>query len=402
MAHHAVVGVWDAALAGGLLGAGFLLTAHAALADRRRVAAIAAGTLVGLALFEIGARTLLPPRPRFPSSAGVHVWLADSIRASRETQGWDMLSREMACTIAYGGAYRGLVDDVGEGGERFPSRYTPRPDALRRELHVGDSMVFGLGVDRGDTFTAALAALEPTTEHVNAGIPGLAPDAYLVILQAWAARQHFDVVTMYLFEGNDLRDLDAPFPCCGFAALLAYDGAAARQRCPTPVAADLDRAGLEWLRYNSPPPYLLRALSDDSAAAAYLGALLVDAGHRHSLTSTAAPEERLQHLGAILRTARDELAARGTVFRVVLLPGRVDAAEERDAAGELDQMIAVARELGIPALDLTPVLRAALQAGRDLFVRPFDPHFSRDGHRLVAEWLHRAWGSPADAAAAGQ
>ena len=386
---YPVVGLWDAGFAGFLFGVGIVMGGHETFADPRRIRAIGLGTLIGLLLLEGFVSSFLPPAPRFPSSAGVHLLLADSIRASAETQGWDMRSRELACTVVYGERYRGILDVSHETDVRFPAPYAARADARRRELHVGDSMVFGLGVARNATFTAALEALEPATEHVNAGIPGLAPDAYLAILDTWTARQRFDVVTMYLFDANDVRDLDGPFPCCGFAPLLAYDGRAARLRCPEPTSIDLARAGFEWLHYNSPPPYLMRALVDYSAAAAYLGALMVDAGHRYSLTSTSNPNERMQHLGIILRTARDELHRRGTAFRVVILPGNLERTGE--AFDEHAQIVALAHDLGIPLLDATGVLRAAVADRRDIFVRPFDPHFNSEGHRLIAEWLHRGW-----------
>ncbi len=282
-----------------------------------------------------------------------------------------------------------MMDARDETAVRFPSRYTARPDTPRRELHVGDSMVFGLGVERDETFTAELEALEPTTEHVNAGIPGLAPDAYLAVLEAWIARQRFDAVTMYLFDSNDLRDLDGPYPCCGFAPLLTYDDGTPQLRCPTPTVFDVSASGFEWLRYNSPPPFVLRALVDDSAAAAHVAAALVAAGQRYSLTSVSTPAERREHLVAILRAARDQLARRGTAFRVVVFPAHVDAVGGASRAH--DEFVELVTPLGLPLLDATPVLRAAVAEQREIFLRPFDPHFSRAGHRLIAAWLHDAW-----------
>jgi hypothetical protein len=49
-----------------------------------------------------------------------------------------------------------------------PRRFVPRPQALERVLHVGDSMTFGFGVDRDRAFPSVLARLEPGTEHINA------------------------------------------------------------------------------------------------------------------------------------------------------------------------------------------------------------------------------------------
>jgi len=389
---YPVIGLWDAVAAGLFLGVGFIATAHRAFAARDRLLSVAAGSAVGLVLLEIGASFFLPPPPRFPTSAGAHFLLADAINASRQHQSWDFRSREIACAVVYGEQYRGMLPRD-ETAVRFPSRYTPRSGPQRRELHVGDSMVFGLGVERDQTFVAALEALEPTTEHVNAGIPGLAPDAYLAVLETWVATQRFDVVTMYLFECNDLRDLDGPYPCCGFAPLLVYDDPAPHLRCATPTAFDVATAGLEWLRYNSPPPYLLRVLVDDFAAAAHVAAMLVEAGQRYSLTSRSTAAERREHLAAILRAARDELARRGTAFRVVIFPAHLEPLRpESPEQRELDELVT---ELGIPMLNAFAVLGAAVAAHREIFLRPFDPHFNPAGHRLIAEWLHDAWPNPA-------
>jgi hypothetical protein len=195
-------------------------------------------------------------------------------------------------------------------------------------------------------------------------------------------------VTVYLFEGNDLRDLDGPYPCCAFAPLLVYDDAAPRLRCPTPTPFDVGAAGFEWVRYNSPPPYFLRVLVDDFAAAAHVAAALVDAGHRYSLTSVSTSAEQHAHLAAILRAARDALARRGTAFRVVIFPS--DAASAGGDSRAHDELVGLVRELGAPLLDATPVLRTALAEHRDIFQRPFDPHFNPAGHRLIAEWIRDA------------
>jgi hypothetical protein len=388
-AWHPVLGLWDAVAEGLLVGVGFVAGAHRRLATRDRLVTLAGGIVVGLLLLEIGARLFLPPPPRFPTWAGVHFFLDDAIRASTFHQAWDFRSRELACTVVYGGQYRGMLETGGDPETRFPSRYVPRAGAARRELHVGDSLVFGLGVARHQTFTAALETLEPTTEHVNAGIPGLAPDAYLAVLETWIERQRFDAVTMYLYEGNDIRDLDGPYPCCDFAPLLTYDDPAPHLRCAIPTPFDVGAAGFEWIRYNSPPPYLLRILVDRSVAAAHLAGALISVGQASSLTSTATEPQRWSHLAAILTAARDELARRGIAFRVVLFPSDPEPSGAEPPQHAL--LLALVGRLGIPFLDATPLLRTATAEHRDIFLRPLDPHFNRAGHELVAEWIHASW-----------
>jgi len=55
-------------------------------------------------------------------------------------------------------------------------------------------------VRRFGTFTADLERLEPGTQHINGGIPGTAPDAYLVVLRQWLALHNVDLAVMYIFE----------------------------------------------------------------------------------------------------------------------------------------------------------------------------------------------------------
>lgn len=385
-----LVGCWDAAFEGLLLGSGVLLGAHRAFAGRREIALCAGAVAASLLLLESAARWLLPPAPAFPSSAGVHLRLAAAIRAAGETQAADMISREFACSVIYGTQYSGLIDVTARSEIERPDRYVPRPDATRRVLHIGDSMVFGLGVARGETFIAELRRLEPDVEHINGGIPGLAPDGYFAVLERWLATQRFDAVVMYVFEGNDLRDLDGPFPCCGWEPLLAYDSGAAGLRCTVPTGVDLRHAGFEWLRYNSPPPYLLRVLIDSSSAAAYASAAMVEAGRRYSLTAKFPPDQQMLHFTTILRTAGAMVAARGGHFSVVILPDRNWVESREPLPHPADRVMAAARGVYVPVLDASPLLKAAVQRQERIFIGEHtDPHFNAAGHRLIAQWLHR-------------
>src|SRR4029077_20527712 len=131
---------------------------------------------------------------------------------------------ELVCSIAYGGRYDGFIDVSREPTVLFPERFTPRPAATRRVLHIGDSMVFGVDIPRDQTFTADLEKLEPGVQHINGGISGMAPDDYLVVLRSWIARHQIELAVIYLFEGNDLNGLDSPHPCSNWQPILSYAG----------------------------------------------------------------------------------------------------------------------------------------------------------------------------------
>jgi len=270
-----------------------------------------------------------------------------------------------------------------------PRSFVPRADATRRVLHIGDSMAFGFGVARDEVFTAGLERMEHGVQHVNAGIPGTAPDAYLAVMRRWVALHEFDTVVMYLFEGNDVDSLDDPYPCCNWQPLLDYDGARADLRCTEPAPIDLRNGGATWLWYNSPPPYLVRVLIPYSAAAAHVAAAVVNnMAHMprgvHQPIGIAMP-----HLESILSAARDELRQRKIAFVAVVLPSR-EWVEDRGGREHLaPDIIDVCRRLGVTALDASALFRDRFERGKQSFLpMANDPHFNAAGHAALASWLH--------------
>jgi hypothetical protein len=381
-----VIGIWDTIVEAVLVGAGTLATAHRVLEDRRNVLLAVVALAVSFLLLEIGCRLLLPPPPAFPTGEGVHLFLADAMRAESSLQHWDTLSKDIVCTIAYDD-YPGIFDPNMQRDIVTPRRFTPRPGAARRVLHVGDSMAFGFGTPRDQTFVGDLERLEPNVQHVNGSVPGIAPDAYYMLIHRWVASEHFDLVVMYVYEENDLDGLDSGFPCCGWQALLTYDGNTARPRCSVPSTADLGHAGFTWLRYQSPPPYLLRVLIGSSSAAAYLGAMFRAEPFFITYQST---EQRLTHLEAILRVTRDELRARNIPFLVVVLPGRRWAEDPTRSESRAPAIMAVTQRLGLPALDASMVVRDAVLSGKRIYMpnpENNDIHYNSTGHQIIADWL---------------
>jgi hypothetical protein len=387
-----IVGLWDAGQEVLLLYAGVLLTGHGAFANRVNVLVVSCSTIAGLVLLEAACRLFLPAAPGFAGVGHPHLLLRAALQAADPaTQPADTISKEIVCSVVYGDEYPGLFRSPANSSLTLPRTYTPRPGAARRVLHLGDSMVFGLGVARDETFTAALERLEPGVEHINGGIAGTAPDAYLAVLRQWLALQHVDEVVMYPFEGNDIRDVDGPYPCCEWQPLLAYGDDGASLRCKHATRPDLSYATWTWLRYNSPPPYLVRALIGRSVAAAYLGALMTEPGMRASLILNQSNETRSSHLAAILRSARDELSARHIPFVVVILPFVDVTADPNPSHTRPRELIDAARQAGARTLDPSDVILRAVADGQQLFLGSRDHpdiHFNARGHTFMAKWLH--------------
>jgi hypothetical protein len=352
------------------------------------------GLIVSLVLVELGARLLLPPPPGFPTRGGPHLLLANALRGDLTHQPWDTLSKDLVCSIVYGDRYSSILDlSSAERDIVTPRNFVPRPGAVRRVLHLGDSMAFGFGLDRSATFTADLERLQPGVQHINGSIPGTAPDAYLGVLQSWIAAHRVDLVVMHVYEGNDLDGLDSRYPCCDWQSLLVYDGGEARLRCATATAPNLEHAGLRWRSFHNPPPYLVRALIDTSAAAAYLAAALA----REPYFLVDQPlQTRLEHLEAIVRAAGALLAAHHISFVVDVLPTRSWLETQAAWQHYAPSIVEAAHRAGVPVLDGSEFFRAAVIDGQSLFFDNGDIHFNAHAHTLWATWLNQrlAVGTP--------
>jgi hypothetical protein len=247
-------------------------------------------------------------------------------------------------------------------------------------------MAFGFGVLREQSLTAALERLEPGVQHINAAIPGTSPDAYLAALESWVEKQKIDLVVMHVFEGNDLYGLDGIFPCCHWQSLLVYHSDGASLRCAQASEPDLSHVAWTRMRNHNPPPYLLRALVGMSAAASHLAALMV---LEHAFSVDEPMSTRFDHLEAILRSARDLLAARHIRLVVDVVPVRTWVESVNTWDRWAPEIIERAQRAGVEVIDASDVFRKAVLDGQHLFLdKAYDIHFNGAGNTLWAQWLH--------------
>ncbi|MBI3782468.1 MAG: hypothetical protein HY270_03605 [Deltaproteobacteria bacterium] len=415
-----IIGLWDGVAEGFLCGAGLLFSAHQMYADWRNVPLTLAGIVVSLAILEVAVRLSLGPPPAYSPGDGPHLLLATFVRstgpdsplfqtgampelvAKQAMQGdlngrtmtdrppGAMVTKEIVCSIVYGSAYSGVLDVSQQRSDVFPEHVDVRPQHTRRVLHVGDSMVYGANVVRDQTFVARLGEIEPNVRHVNGGISGTAPDDYLAVIRSWLARQPFDLVVMYLFEGNDISGLDAPHPCSNWQSLLSYDSGRALLRFPD-APNNESRIGLQWLLANSPLPYLGRVMIvAHSSLAAYLGGLL-DAWSSRSASANG--HLLWPHLEVILQTARDELREKHVELTVVVLPSAAGIENPDDPIGFATHVRSISRRLGLHELDATQTIRDALARGEHP-IQGDRTHFNEAGHQRMAQWLHQQLEGP--------
>ena len=358
-------GAWDLVLPGLLAGAGLWWGSRPERPARRTggaVRTLASAALV-VAVVEGGARLVPAASTGFPPPEAA-AWRLSS------------LPQGQACRL------------VGPSFEALTDERLARVDASRPlVLHLGDSMVEGAGVPPEHAFPARLGEIDATYAHVNGGLWGTGPDAYLVGLQRWLSRIHPTLVLVHVFLANDVQDLDAPQPCCHDRPLLTYGADGAVPGC------DLDGPQARpWRPGGSPPPYALRVLTEVSAAA------------RLACLAIAAPsagagrdddELRWRHLAAVLHGLRRQADGAGVPLGVVVVPERLElervAGNEIVAPARRARFVALAREAGLAVLDPSAdFVREARERGvLRLFVQGSgrDVHLSAEGHDVYARWL---------------
>ncbi len=371
------VGFYDLVLYGILVAVGMVFSGHSlgAKTGWREVALLVGAVAVSLLLLESGVRLLLPPPPAFPPSQDASFWLVPMGTAD---------ASGTACKSIFPAQYPELV----QARARFPER-------PRRVLHVGDSMVEGVGVPRAERFVALLNGESAKVSHVNAGISGTGPAHYYLLTRHWTKLLKTNMVVWYLFPYNDFESgLVAKYGCCGGRSLLQFDGDGFAVAC---TAWEADERNTRFSI--SPAPYPLRVATGQLRLAGHLVSLLVRLT-RPVPGPVVGEEESLRRTRLVLRRGGDELEEQGIRFAVVLLPFRGllegDTAVAPALARRRTSVLEICQDLQLDCYDGLAAL-AGLRGAEEIsaaFINDpvWDYHFSGEGHRLLAEWLERELG----------
>ena len=138
------------------------------------------------------------------------------------------------------------VNSTGYRGGEWPA-----PGGAAEVIVVGDSQVFGLGVDDDATFSAVLAERTGRTV-INAGVPTYGPAEYRAVAEELLERRGAGTVVVALNLVNDPFELDRP----NRERHAVWDGWAVRSE--TAPAAISDFPGRRWLMSRSHAVYALR------------------------------------------------------------------------------------------------------------------------------------------------
>lgn len=355
---------------------------------RRRLARALAALLLALvalaAALEIGARTLwtLPEGMEAFQQTGMYVVRGQSFGLRPGYRGTFALPGAEATSIE--------VDALGLRGAGLP----PRVPGQLRVLCVGDSLVFGHGVQAWQALPARVeerlaTALDRPVVAANGGVPGYGTLLAAGSLSRLVPATDPDAVVLGIYLGNDF--VDDLQPSC-VAGGMFFQGPLARlmQRSLRARLAVRSRFLLwfeTWLFTNHPERSPLRELAAPEPLPELRG--LPPPPQRHAGLFLDATDERrtfaqggpapvplaLDNVRSALRMARQ--SAGGRPLLVVVLPTLWHVQEDlwREHLRELGfdpahfsfgamraRLRALAAELGVPLVDVCPVLQGQ-QAG---------------------------------------
>ncbi len=407
----------------GLLGFAWL-AAHVTLAPFRRFpwARILAGTALSAAVFAFSfAASEMLYRRRRPLNphhlASVDGSASEVAYASDPEVG--VVFRPLFRGRFVHAEYRGERIEINSDGYRdadWPNEPDPSTVGI---LLLGDSTLFGLGVEREETIAARLEELA-RERHAGralrvygAGVPGYGPRDELVVMRRLFGRLRPQLCVALFYDVNDLDDCRRQFLRARQAGLHSLRLASEdlvnsdRFRAPdlfsTPEGSRVPPLWTRtyWVRYSS----LARDLDSElTSHVARLGWAPVGFVYNHEFLRSMLRirdleiEENLELARQALLDMDDYCSSHGAAFALARLPGSLqcEPSSFRRALEEIGQdpalfertepgasLVEEARQRGIPFRDLLPAFEVGEGERSPLYFR--EGHPNREGNRRIAE-----------------
>jgi lysophospholipase L1-like esterase len=352
-----------------------------------KLLAVALSALLTLLVIEVATRItkrdpLLDGKAMFPNASLGENAFYESLRFPRANDEWGSpfridpelgfslepnVAMVMSFEEAKDHAYHLRTNALGLRDDRA---LVPKAPGTLRVLALGDSMTYGLGVEREEAFPALLEEklakkLGRPVEVVNAAVPCWGQWEETAFLERRARALEPDFVLLQFTISNDVLD-DTRY--------REVDG----KRVPDD-SLGRDLAGHRL--FQNPLATWSRAYRR----------FVWDWGRHYVRYEAMHSPERLARAGDLVRRARDLSVQLGAGFALTIAPPSfqvADGASEKVVRSrEIDQAIVErAGKDGIAALDLGPALVAAKKAGVAGYFAT-DMHWSPEGHRIVAEAL---------------
>lgn len=236
-------------------------------------------------------------------------------------------------------------------GWRDVERTIAKPAGVRRALLLGDSYVFGVGVDDGLRVSEALEREVPGLEAWNLGVTAYGPDQELLLLESVATEYAPDIVVWFACLSNDVDDVRHERRYGYAKPWFRLDGAR--------------------LVEHAPDPSLLERLRDASYVAEFACAPLDGRRLAHRCAPPWEGRDGLPLFGAVAARIASCSREHGASLLCVVVPSQAAGADAR-AVSEL-------RARAIEPLELADAFRAS---GESLHLA--DGHWNAAGHALAA------------------
>jgi lysophospholipase L1-like esterase len=362
------------------------------------LAAIGLSTAMALVLSEAAARIFSGVLPEELQ----HVLRADPRNYGVAHAYIGHLHRPSASFVVSGTGYS-ATNHTDSVGFRNPDPWPARADVVV----IGDSVVFGWGVDDDASWPARFQAAMPGKKVMNLGLAGGSPQQYLRVYETFGAALRPKLVLVGLWARNDFTDAEMfddwersgaggnvlVFRDFGRIGPVRYDWSD-----PIGTAEGIFHSKVYPLLRRS-YLYNLMRVSSGTIAAPRSAPVVVSVGgrrvelSRNGLATTASaadPSRRgFRLLVEALRRLHETATADGAQVLIVIQPTKEDVYLP-GAAAAVDPLAALRSELDavdIEYLDLTPTFREHASAGRWLYF-DHDSHPNRAGYALIASAVH--------------
>ena len=336
--------------------------------------------LVILMLIEGGTRLLGWDSPRI-SRAGVTdrgVWSYD------QTKGWFHLP-DADGRSNLGGPDKGIIH-INSKGLRGKDFDIEKAGDTTRILVIGDSFVFGVGVDEDHLMTTHLQRMLNESSHgryevINMGVSGYSTDQEYILFEELGKKLSPDVI-VFFFCSNDFAGNLWDFAYDRYYKpyyVLNAQGELSKENAIVPVLTPAQQVKL-WLAEETNIWNFFRTKqSNIGVVRQFLSFFDID-------TTRVPTDGEIELAAAIIRRFAVEAAEIHSSFIVT------NTAHRGDAGGGRKSVQALAVELEkaqITYFDLWPVLDGARrQSPEKLWDFPGNGHWNIDAHRLVAEAIY--------------
>lgn len=252
--------------------------------------------------------------------------------------------------------------DIGPQGLRDRGYPIPKPPGTRRILILGDSVVYGTGVEREQTFAKRLETRLGNVEVINSGVPGYSPYNELQYYRSRGRAFQPDLVLLTVC----FNDVVNPGPHWNGTEHVVDH---------IPIEA-IPNPGRKDRGLGRPPPTIAHG---EDRYPSFLGSetdLTIEV-----LTNRQSPEWKW--LERIYGQLIEAVHADGAQLAIVITPLRYQVRLDDYPLDPAAQFLDYCRSQNLSCLDLLPALRRA----RPDMLDPFhlDPH----GHEVVAQELER-------------